>query len=204
MRAVLPLGLAAALIGAAAAAGQAPVRLTDPEEKVLVLRETRTFEAWEYAPPWELEVPASPDEASYERPESALAAWVGALLGEDEAWLGRTLTAERRRERAARPAEELAREGRFAALLFAGRRLVLSYRVEVEGGLLLELSSYDRESGERLLTVLHAVEKEEGSGWRVGVRSGSPVVDRLVADFDLAEDTLVVDEGFAVMTVKPN
>ena len=196
---VIPVGLLLAVsIAPMTAYGQVPeVLFSAPEERTLTVVELLQMTVRAYEPTYVLS-PARRAAASYKTPESALEGWLGAIVAGDREWLAGSF------DQASRPSvsAEAGVEERFFDYYFRGRRVELLHRLEVDGRLLIELASYDRESGERLFKNLMHLRQEQGS-WRLAELPVTPVFGRLGTDFDPEATGLTIDLGHVMRTIRP-
>ncbi len=177
--------------------GQGPeVLFSVPEEHTLSVVEHLPLTVGPYQPSYVLQ-PARKGAAS-DTPESALAGWLGAIAAGDSEWLARSFDeASRPSSSADSPAAK-----QFLEYYFLNRRVELLHRLEVEGRLLIELASFDRDSGERLFKTLIQV-REVAGAWRLSDLPTTPVFAKLVTDFDPEVAHLTIDLGLVMRTSRP-
>lgn len=178
--------------------GQVPeVLFSTPEERTLTVVEHRRMTVRPYEPSYVLR-PAKKGTASDKTPEKALEGWLGAIVAGDGEWLARSFDEA---SRPAAPADDS--EQRFLEDYFRDRRVELLHRIELDGRLLIELASFDRDSGEELFRALFHVREVEGGGWRLADLPSTPVFAKLVTDFDPQADRLTVELGHVMRTSRP-
>lgn len=169
--------------------------LAAPEEKVIVVQEIATFETRVYEPHYPLPEFSGSEQASYEALEDTAAAWLEALARGDFEWLARI---------------SLDRDDAFSTdetrravvrRLLEGER-VLTHRIELDDLVLLRFSVYRDGGATPGFTSFAAFEFRDGRWWRREIPT-TRLLEAIVSDFDFDQETVIVDEGWAMNTVRP-
>lgn len=189
------VALAALLVLSAPAIRALEFELAAPEEKVLVVQEVATFETRAYEPHYELPVVSGSDQASYDAIEATAAAWLEALARGDLEWLAQI---------------SLDRDDAFSTdetrravvrRLLEGERL-LTHRIQFEDRVILRFAIHREGSETPGFTSFAAFEYRDGRWWRREIPK-TRLLKAIVSDFDFDQETVIVDEGWAVNTVRP-